>query len=331
MRQRGRITRTVVLATVIAVSGVASVHYARQERGEAAVAAVTAAVVMAPRDGNHRFERLADPARTVVTTAAGAVLATLTDGSRTVVLAGKARTFREPGTTKATVTSTAWVRLVPQPWAAGAERAAWFEPWLAGAADSGEPDVLAVALQYVGGAPSLQDNATLRIAGDAKFGEDADFDRYLGVGWQFPDGAHDKADPRRAGALDSAGFVRMVYGYRERYPLQGKNIADDGIPRSATAMAELGPGARIVPDTGQRAADYSRLQPGDLLFFASAPKPGSPVSQVGIYLGIDNDGHRRVLSSRKSADGPTFGDDGGASIIDGAGTYARGFRAAKRL
>ena len=52
---------------------------------------------------------------------------------------------------------------------------------------------------------------------------------------------------------------------------------------------------------------------------------------VGIYLGIDDDGHRRVLSSRRSADGPTFGDDGGASTLDGPGSYARAFRSAKRL
>jgi hypothetical protein len=40
------------------------------------------------------------------------------------------------------------------------------------------------------------------------------------------------------------------------------------------------------------------------------------------------DGHRRVLAGRKSTGGPTFG---GASRLDGAGGYARGFRAAKRL
>jgi hypothetical protein len=328
---RGRIGRTLVLVVVIAVSGAASAYYARQERDETAIATIAASAVVVPSEGSYRFARLADPPRTVVTTSGGAVLATMTDGSRTVVLAGPARTFREPKFTKATVTSTAWVRLAPQPWSAGAERAAWFGPWLAGAAGSTAPDVLAVALQYVDGAPLVQDGTKLRIAGDAAFGEDADFDRYLGIGWRFPDGVHEKADPQRDGSLDSAGFVRMVYGYREGYPLQGKNIAGSGLPRSASAMSALGPGTQIVPDTRQRATDYSRLQPGDLLFFTLAPNLGPQVSHTGIYLGIDSDGHRRVLSSRKSANGPTFGDEGGASFIDGDSKYSQAFRAAKRL
>lgn len=269
-----------MLAVVIAVSGTASVYYARQERDETAIAAISASAVVAPSGDSKRFARLADPPRTVVTTSGGAVVATMTDGSRTVVLAGPARTFSEPKSTQATVTSTAWVRLAPQPWSAGAERAAWFGPWLAGVAGSTTPDVLAVALQDVGG------------------------------------------------ALDSAGFVRMVYGDREGYPLQRKDTAGAGLPRSASAMSKLGPGTQIVADTQQRATDYSRLQPGDLLFFTLAPNLDPQVSHVGVYLGIDSDGHRRVLSIQKDADGSTFG---GASYIDGNSKYSQGFRAAKRL
>ena len=92
-------------------------------------------------------------------------------------------------------------------------------------------------------------------------------------------------------------------------------------------MWQLGPGTKIVPYTGQHATDYSPLQPGDLLFFALGPL----ISQVGIYLGIDSDGHRRVLSSRAGANGPTFGDAGDGSVIDGDGKFAQAFRAAKRL
>ncbi|MFD9738369.1 NlpC/P60 family protein [Umezawaea sp. NPDC059074] len=301
--------RWLVLAVVIAVSGTASVHYAGRERDETAVAAVVATSGASRDGGGNRFERLTDPPRTVVTTSTGAVVATLTDGSRTVVLTGPARTFGEPKHTRATVTSTAWVRLAPRPWMAGAEREDWFDPWLTGAAGDTTPDVLAVAMQYVDGAPPVRNGAGLRVAGDAAFAEDADVDRYLGV---------------EKGPLDSAGLVRMVFGYRTGYPLRGDDGAGGGLPRSATAMAETGPGTRVGPDT----RDYSRLQPGDLLFFTAT---SARVSQVGIYLGIDDEGHRRVLASRKSADGPTFGDDGGASTLDGTGGYARTFRTAKRL
>lgn len=112
---------------------------------------------------------------------------------------------------------------------------------------------------------------------------------------------HRKAEPGRAGSLDSAGFARMVDGYRAGYPLQGKDIAGTGL---------------------------ARLQPGNLVFFSLADRPGSPVSRVGVFPGIDSDGHRRVPAGRKSADGPTFDR---TSCLDGTGRYARGFRAAKRL
>jgi len=323
--------RGLLLALVIVVSGTASLHYANQERGAEAIAAVAASAGTGTDGGGHRFERLDDPPRTVVTTSSGAVLATLTDGSRTVVLTGPVRTFREPRHTQSTITTTAWVRLAPQPWSVGAERADWFAPWLAAVTRDATPDVLAVASQYVAGAPPLRGSGGLTIAGDAKFAVDADFNHYLGVAWRFPDGAHEKADTGHVGALDSAGLVRMVYGYREGYPLQGRDTTGAGLPRSAKAMDDVGPGTRIVADVPERAADYSRLQPGDLLFFASASRPNPRKSRVGIYLGIDDSGHRRVLASRRSADGPTFGDDGGASTLDGPGGYGRAFRSAKRL
>lgn len=330
MRRRGRVLRVSGLVLVIAVSGTASAYFARQEHDDLAIAAITASAGTVVSHGSYRYERLADPPRTVVATGGGAVVATLTDGARTVVLSGPARTFSDPKQTSATVTTTAWVRLAPQAWTAGAEHAAWFGPWLASVVGSTTPDVLAVAMQYLPDAPSVMDNG-LHVAGDASFGPGADFERYLGIGWRFPDDVRVKPDPKHTGALDSSGYVRMVYGYREGYPLLGRDDGGAGLPPDAPAMAESGPGTVIVPDTGQRATDYSRLQPGDLLFFALSQNLGEQVTQVGIYLGIDSDGHRRVLSCRASADGPTFGDAGGGSFIDGDGKYARAFRAAKRL
>lgn len=78
-------------------------------------------------------------------------------------------------------------------------------------------------------------------------------------------------------------------------------------------------------------------QYGDITLFADLPDryqrlwslPG--LDHGGIYLGLDDDGHRRFVSSRSTADGPTMGDTGGTSLLDDGGYYARGFRAVKRL
>ncbi|WP_410627038.1 NlpC/P60 family protein [Amycolatopsis sp. cmx-8-4] len=325
-----------VLAAVIAVSGAAAVYVATQDgRG---ITAVSAAPTGAAVTGGYRYERQEHPSRTIVRDAAGAQLASLTDGSRTVMLTGRSRTFTEPKFTTAGITTTAWIRLAPQAWRAGAEQEKWFTDWLPKAVGDTEPDVLAVALQYTDGAPDLVAKK-LRIGGDAGFGPDSaegrleksDFYDYLGIGWDFPDGTHEKAEPARARSLDCSGFVRMVYGYRSGYPLLGTNVRGPGLPRRAWALSELGPGTSLIRDEKRQVTDFSALQPGDLLFFNLEPQLGTQVSHTGIYLGLDSDGHHRVLSSRKVANGPTFGDAGGVSLIDGSGTYAKAFRAAKRL
>jgi hypothetical protein len=48
-------------------------------------------------------------------------------------------------------------------------------------------------------------------------------------------------------------------------------------------------------------------------------------------MGKDVAGHPRFISSRKTADGPTFGDVGGRSTLDGTGLYASSLRAFRRL
>jgi hypothetical protein len=58
---------------------------------------------------------------------------------------------------------------------------------------------------------------------------------------------------------------------------------------------------------------------------------GPRLDHVGMYLGPDEGGHHRFISSRKTHNGPTLGDEGGRSILDGTGDYARSFRAARRL
>ncbi|WP_290060710.1 NlpC/P60 family protein [Amycolatopsis solani] len=335
MRKAVRIS---VLAAVIGVSGTAAGYVATQDRPDITAISASPAPSGAAVTGSYTYDRLDHPARTIVRDGAGAQLASFTDGSRTVMLTGRSRTFTEPKFTTAGVTTTAWIRLAPQAWQAGAEKEPWFTDWLPKAAADTGPDVLATALQYTDGAAD-QVVKKLRVAGDASFGPDSaegrleksDFYDYLGIGWDFPDGVHEAAEPRRARSLDCSGFVRMVYGYRAGYPLLGTNTKGPGLPRRAWALAELGPGTSLIPDQKRQATDFSPLQPGDLLFFNLEPQLGPQVSHTGIYLGIDGDGHHRVLSSRKVANGPTFGDAGGVSLIDGSGTYAKAFRTAKRL
>ena len=67
------------------------------------------------------------------------------------------------------------------------------------------------------------------------------------------------------------------------------------------------------------------------MFFDVEDNDGDRIDHVGMYLGVDIAGARRFISSRKTANGPTLADTGGRSILNGTGTFARGFRAARRL
>ncbi len=290
--------------------------------------------------GSVRYERLAGPDRTVVRDASGATVATLTDGARTAVLAGPSRTFGEAKFTTATVTTVAWVRLLPEPWTAGAETGPWFAGWFDTAVADRGPDVLAVAAQYTDGAPPVRNGEGVRIGGDASFGpvaasgagrlERSDFYDYLGAPYAFPDGSTGRPDPQRYGAADCSGFVRLVYGYRLGYPLLNGNAAGPGIPRRAYAIAEAGPGVRLVANSGSRSTAYDALQPGDLVFF-EVEDGEDQLDHAAIYFGVDDTGHHRFISSRERADGPTFGDLGGTSLLDDGGHYSRSWRAARRL
>ncbi|WP_441248362.1 NlpC/P60 family protein [Kitasatospora sp. McL0602] len=305
----------------------------------AALALLATAVLL--RGGDHaRYQRLDGPARTIVKDADGKTAAVLTDGSRTVLLTGAERTFAEPGSTPATVTTRAVVRLAPQPWHAGAEHDGWFEDWFAEARDSREPDLLDTAAQYLPGAPARRDANGLRYAGPATYGpldEDderqatADFNDYLGIDWTFPNGRHNEARSDFLGSVDCSGFVRMVYGYRSGYPMEFKQPTGRALPRRAVMIAEDGPGVTIIANRHRQATDFAELQAGDLVFFNASPGRGPQIDHVGVYLGLDSTGHHRFISSRKTANGPTLGDAGGTSLLDGTGLYARAFRSAKRL
>jgi cell wall-associated NlpC family hydrolase len=341
-----KVFRTCVVLAVIALSAFGVVQFARQQAsGDASAPPATAVAIQgvgnAPVSAaTARFDRLDNPPRTVVRDQAGAVLATFTDGARTVALTGPARTFAEPRFTTATVTSTTWVRLAPEPWTPGAEKAGWFAKWFDEARNDKNPDMFAVAMQYFDGAADVKKPDGLTISGDAIFGpvepagvarlEQSDFLDYLGVTYTFPD-IEKSPKPDHWGALDCSGFVRMVYGYRLGYPLLGTNNPGPGaLPRRAWAIAANGPGVALIPNTGKRVTAYDALQPGDLVFF-EVEGSVDELDHVGVYVGIDSSGHHRFMSSRERANGPTFGDLGGTSLLDDGGMYSKAWRAARRV
>ncbi|KOU52295.1 hypothetical protein ADK54_07940 [Streptomyces sp. WM6378] len=305
-----------------------------------ALVALAVVVFVVHDEDGHEFVRLAGTPRTIARDADGRTVAVLTEDARTVVFTGPERTFAEPATTTATVTTGAVVRLAPRPWHSGAQHEDWFTSWFSTALTNRGPDVLDIATQYVRGTADRHDDNGIRYAGPATYGPlgdgderqaTADFNDYLGIGWTYPNGRHREPRSDFYGSVDCSGFVRTVYGYRSGYPLEFKQPTGEGLPRRAVMMAEDGPGARIVANTHRQASDLSALQPGDLVFFDASPDAGHRIDHVGIYLGIDSTGHHRFISSRKTANGPTMGDEGGTSLLDGSGLYAHAFRMAKRL
>ena len=261
----------------------------------------------------------------------------LTDRARTVVLAGPERRFEE-ATAAHPVLTRAVVRLLPAPFTGAVDAA--LAARLDQAAHDGRPDLLALAMQYVAGAPPILENGR-QIAGDADYGppsddgqraEGADFNDYLGIPWTYPDGTVDRPESHQLRSLDCSGFMRMIWGYRAGMPL-GPGAVTDGsaIPRRVVQMLQANLGVTIIaPGIAAPARELAKLQAGDLVFFDADPADGPGADHVGMVLGPDAGGHLRFISSRKGANGPTMGDTRGASILDGHGLYARSFNRARR-
>lgn len=273
-------------------------------------------------------------------------IASFTPGASSVVLAGPARTFTERTAPKP-VTHSFWVRTLPSPFA-GTVDEAWLTAALA-ANQAGVPDIFAIAMDYIEGAPAMFDGA-LQIAGDADYGpllpdgtreEGSDFNDYLGVTWAYAGGKTDAPEPDQIGALDCSGYMRMVWGFRHSFPGSGyaasiplclSPLADQSaLPRRSFEICASAPGVLVIPNTGKQVTNFAALMPGDLVFFDASTNDGTQIDHVGLYLGVDAAGKHRFLSSRKSINGPTLGDYAGASILEGTGLYARSFRAARRL
>jgi cell wall-associated NlpC family hydrolase len=277
-------------------------------------------------------KRTAAPAGSEIYDAQGRRIASFTDGCRTALLDGKERGFSER-TAAHKVVSSQYVRVLPKPFDGKVDRA-----WLSAALADTAPDVLAISMQYVEGAPDVNKEA-LRIAGDADYGplkndarqEGADFNDYLGITWTN-DKEQDKPEKSQARCVDCSGFMRLVWGYRCGLSLTLKPGQDATLlPRRAVDMARAAPGVLIIKNEGARPADFGLLRPGDLVFFDASKDDGTDIDHVGMYLGLDEAKHPRFISSRKSINGPTFGDFKGDSRLDGEGLYAKAFRCARRL
>jgi cell wall-associated NlpC family hydrolase len=184
----------------------------------------------------------------------------------------------------------------------------------------------------------MYDASGLKIAGDADYGplladgsrqEGSDFNDYLGVSWTYGTSV-DQPEDSQFGSLDCSGFMRMLFGYRSKVPL---TLSPNGtaLPRRAYQILDSAPGVVTVPNTGKQVTTFSGLSPGDLVFFDASSDDGTQIDHVGMYLGLDAGGNHRFISSRKVLNGPTLGDDGGKSILNGSGYYASAFRAVRRL
>ncbi|MCX5398500.1 NlpC/P60 family protein [Streptomyces sp. NBC_00102] len=244
-----------------------------------------------------------------------------------------AATWQQPPT----VTHDTWVRVLPEPfdgtWTPALERT------IRGWAGSPAPDVLAHAAAFLAGAPAVTTATTpatgKQVLGEAGYGyldqqgyryEGADFHEYMNTGWTFPDGTYTGPSTKQAGNLDCSGYTRMVYGYHLGVPLAaGEDTSGTRIPRKSRHMVDYTPGTRIDQTDGTNPPAAEQLQPGDLLLFnadSGDDTETATADHVGIYLGPDTNGKRRFLSSRKTVNGPTMSDLGGASLLDGTGTYA---------
>ncbi|MFC8389755.1 hypothetical protein [Streptomyces sp. NPDC057238] len=106
------------------------------------------------------------------------------------------------------------------------------------------------------------------------------------------------------------------------------------LPRKSRDMADCAPGVRVDRTDGTAPPAATLLQPGDLVLFhadSGDDQQTATADHVGIHLGEDAAGQRRSLSGRRTVDGPAMADLGGASPLDGTGTYARTLHTVHRI
>jgi NlpC/P60 family len=292
----------------------------------------------------YTYPKAENPRRVAVTDSDDHWIATYTLGSHTVTLTGPTRSLIEGSVS---VTHSTWVRMLPLPFD-GVINSTWLDDAQTANLQA-IPDILAIAIQYIAGSPSLISSDGFQIAGDASYGpldgesrlEGSDFNDYLGVAWDYAVDGQDQPEPNQKGCLDCSGYIRMVWGYRHSFEASGYtdqiplslSIQPDcsTLPRRAWQMSIGAPGIAVIPNQGVQVTDISRVSIGDLVFFDTDQSDGRAIDHVGMYLGIDSAGRHRFISSRKSINGPTFRDLQGKSVLDGTGYYAKAFRTTRRL
>jgi hypothetical protein len=237
------------------------------------------------------------------------------------------------------VTHNIWVRVLDAPYNGGMINEPQLKAWL----QKPTRDVLSLGMEYLANAP-LVHSGSLDLAGPCDYGplqpdgtrmEGADFCDYLGIPYVYASGETDQPEPSQFKCLDCSGYVRMIYGYRLGIPMvYTQDFNGLNLPRHSGDQNLSGPGIRYA--VGMDAPPpLTHIQPGDLVCFdADTTNPHEEEGQIdhiGIYLGLDAHGKHRFVSSRKIGNGPTMGDVGGASILDGTGLYARSLRSLRRL
>lgn len=244
-------------------------------------------------------------------------------------------------TSTPTVTHNTWVRVLDEAfdgiWTP--QLAEQIEEWTLDTT----PDVLAHAVRYITAVPAVTSPSLgVQVAGQASYGpldtdgtriEGADFHDYMGLDWEFPNGETRTADPDEAVSLDCSGFVRMVYGFNMGIPMVfEQDIDGTNLPRRTTDIGPSGPGVIVAQAVGTPPS-LAGIQIGDVPHF-DATSDGETSGQVdhnGIYIGVDTLGNMRFVNSRKTPNGPTFGDLGGASVLNGSGTYTTRLRIIRRF
>lgn len=255
-----------------------------------------------------------------------------------------------------TVTHDTWVRILPQSFAGGAISDDILD-WLYEEMASDRIDVLSAACAFktasspsvvrveseVGSEPPITREVDTTWTIDSSFGPSdvtgerlsgSDFNDFLGVTVEYEGEGVDEPDELRLESHDSAGFVRSVFGLALRMEMSDDpEFPGVRIPRSISDIMASGPGVilfqgAVKPTEGQLAL----LRPGDVVSFVATPgfEEGQE-DHIGIYLGVDDQGGMRFISSRRIADGPSFTDIGGPAILNGSGLYATALRAARRF
>ncbi|WP_307545295.1 hypothetical protein [Streptomyces sp. V3I8] len=240
------------------------------------------------------------------------------------------------------VTHTTWVRTLAQPFS-GTWTPALAAQILAWGADT-SADALAFAMRYITGAPVITSPGLggAQVAGQAKYGPDAadgtriegaDFHDYMARDWTFPNGETLAANPAEPLCMDCSGYVRMVYGYNMGIPMvRTANLNGTNLPRMTKDIGPSGPGI-IVAQATNAPPSLTSLQIGDVPHFDADTSDlvAGQMDHNGIYLGLDNHGVPRFINSRKTPNGPTFGDLGGTSTLTGEGLYATSLRIIRRF